>query len=47
MAVTEAEFCLLGPFAVRIGGAAVTVQKGKQRALLAILVIHLNAAADR
>jgi DNA-binding SARP family transcriptional activator len=39
MAVTEAEFCLLGPFAVRVGGAAVPVQKGKQRALLAALLL--------
>jgi DNA-binding SARP family transcriptional activator len=46
MAVTEAEFCLLGPFAVRIGGAAVTVQRGKQRALLAALLLNPGRAVS-
>src|SRR5690242_12144012 len=46
MAVTEAEFCLLGPFAVRIGGAAVPVQKGKQRALLAALLLNPGRAVS-
>src|SRR5205085_5846375 len=34
------EFCLLGPFMVRIGGVVVPVQKGKQRALLAALLLN-------
>ena len=33
------EFCLLGPLAVRNGGAAVHVPPGKQRALLAALLL--------
>lgn len=46
MAVTEAEFCLLGPFAVRIGGASVPVRKGKQRALLAALLLNPGRAVS-
>src|SRR5690349_13126537 len=46
MAVTEAEFCLLGPFTVRMGGAAVPVQKGKQRALLAALLLNPGRAVS-
>jgi DNA-binding SARP family transcriptional activator len=33
------EFCLLGPLVVRNGGAAVRVPPGKQRALLAALLL--------
>src|SRR5512142_2764267 len=46
MAVTEAEFCLLGPSVVRIGGAVVPVQKGKQRALLAALLLNPGRAVS-
>ena len=38
----EAEFCLLGPFLVRRGGAVVPVTAGKQRALLAALLLSAN-----
>jgi DNA-binding SARP family transcriptional activator/tetratricopeptide (TPR) repeat protein len=36
------EFCLLGPLAVRRGDTAVTVQAGKQRAVLAALLLNAN-----
>ena len=36
------EFCLLGPLAVRRGDAVVTVQAGKQRAVLAALLLKAN-----
>jgi DNA-binding SARP family transcriptional activator/Flp pilus assembly protein TadD len=38
--VTEFEFCLLGPLMVRCGGTAVTVPPGKQRAILAVLLLN-------
>ena len=34
------EFCLLGPLLVRSGGAAVPVQRGKQQAVLAALLLR-------
>jgi DNA-binding SARP family transcriptional activator len=34
------EFCLLGPLMVRCDGAAVPVQRGKQRAVLAVLLLN-------
>jgi DNA-binding SARP family transcriptional activator len=40
--VTGMEFCLLGPLAVRRGDAVVTVQAGKQRAVLAALLLNAN-----
>jgi DNA-binding SARP family transcriptional activator/tetratricopeptide (TPR) repeat protein len=40
--VTEMEFCLLGPLAVRRGDAVLTVQAGKQRAVLAALLLNAN-----
>jgi DNA-binding SARP family transcriptional activator len=36
----EMEFCLLGPLVVRCGGAAVPVAPGKQRAVLAVLLLN-------
>jgi DNA-binding SARP family transcriptional activator len=33
------DFCLLGPLLVRSGGAVVPVQRGKQRAVLAALLL--------
>ena len=36
------EFCLLGPLAVRSGGAAVPVPPGRQRAVLAALLLNAN-----
>jgi DNA-binding SARP family transcriptional activator/Tfp pilus assembly protein PilF len=36
------EFCLLGPLAVRVGGALIQVQPGKQRAVLAVLLLNAN-----
>ncbi len=36
------EFCLLGPLAVRRGDAVVTVPAGKQRAVLAALLLNAN-----
>jgi DNA-binding SARP family transcriptional activator/tetratricopeptide (TPR) repeat protein len=38
----DAEFCLLGPLQVRARGAALPVLPGKQRALLATLLLHGN-----
>jgi Transcriptional regulatory protein, C terminal len=38
----EAEFCLLGPLLVRRGGAVVPVTAGKQRVLLAALLLSAN-----
>jgi DNA-binding SARP family transcriptional activator len=38
----EAEFCLLGPLLVRRGGAVVPVAAGKQRVLLAALLLSAN-----
>jgi DNA-binding SARP family transcriptional activator len=34
------EFCLLGPLVVRSGGAALPVPRGRQRALLAVLLLN-------
>src|SRR5262252_2589041 len=39
MATTGMEFRLLGPFTVRCGGTMVAVPPGKQRALLAALLL--------
>jgi DNA-binding SARP family transcriptional activator/tetratricopeptide (TPR) repeat protein len=39
---TETEFCLLGPFMVCSGGVPVLVQRGKQRAVLAALLLEAN-----
>ncbi len=36
------EFCLLAPLAVRRGDTVVPVQAGKQRAVLATLLLHAN-----
>lgn len=38
--VTGMEFGLLGPLTVRVGGVPVRVPPGKQRALLAVLLLH-------
>jgi DNA-binding SARP family transcriptional activator/Tfp pilus assembly protein PilF len=40
--VTAMEFCLLGPLAVRRGDTVVPVQPGKQRAVLAALLLNAN-----
>src|SRR5216683_2746621 len=40
--VAEMEFCLLGPMVVRHGGVAVPVPPGKQRAMLAALLLDAN-----
>ena len=37
---TEMDFCLLGPLAVRCGGAMITVLPGKQRVVLATLLLN-------
>ena len=34
------EFCLLGPVVVRVGGAALPVPRGRQRAVLAVLLLN-------
>ena len=39
---TEMEFCLLGPLLVRRGGTVMPVSPGKQRALLAALLLDAN-----
>jgi DNA-binding SARP family transcriptional activator/tetratricopeptide (TPR) repeat protein len=39
---TETEFCLLGPFMVCSGGVLAPVQRGKQRAVLAALLLEGN-----
>jgi DNA-binding SARP family transcriptional activator len=36
------EFCLLGPLAVRCGGTALAVPRGRQRAVLAALLLRAN-----
>ena len=36
----QLEFCLLGPLEVRCGGAPVPVPRGKQRAVLAALLLN-------
>jgi DNA-binding SARP family transcriptional activator/Tfp pilus assembly protein PilF len=36
------EFCLLGPLVVRSGGAVVPLRRGKQRAVLAALLLEAN-----
>jgi DNA-binding SARP family transcriptional activator len=36
------EFCLLGPLTVRCGGTAVAVPRGRQRAVLAALLLRAN-----
>ena len=41
------EFRLLGPLEVRAGGAAVPVTGARQRALLALLLLHANEAVSR
>src|SRR5262245_51539856 len=41
------EFGLLGTFEVRVGGEAVTLGQPKQRALLALLVLHANRVVAR
>jgi YVTN family beta-propeller protein len=41
------EFKLLGPIEVRIGGAVVPVDGAKQRALLALLLLHANEVVSR
>ena len=38
----EAEFCLLGPLVVRRGGVVVPIPPGKQRVLLAALLLQAN-----
>ncbi|HET7015226.1 MAG TPA: BTAD domain-containing putative transcriptional regulator [Streptosporangiaceae bacterium] len=38
----EFEFCLLGPLTVRRGGAPVTVPRGAQRAILAMLLLNAD-----
>lgn len=38
------EFCLLGPLVVRRGGDVVPIQPGKQRILLAMLLLNANLA---
>jgi DNA-binding SARP family transcriptional activator/Flp pilus assembly protein TadD len=38
----EAEFCLLGPLLVRAGNVAMPALPGKQRVLLAALLLHAN-----
>ena len=40
------EFCLLGPLAVRRGDALVLVRPGKQRAVLAALLLNANRAVS-
>ena len=39
-AMAELEFCLLGPLLVRSGGVAVPVMQGRQRAVLAALLLN-------
>src|SRR5580658_6990034 len=34
------EFCLLGPLVVRCGGVALPVPRGRQRAVLAVLLLN-------
>jgi DNA-binding SARP family transcriptional activator/tetratricopeptide (TPR) repeat protein len=43
---TGLEFCLLGPLAVRSGGATVLVPRGKQRVLLASLLLSAGQAVS-
>src|SRR5580658_5685131 len=38
----DAEFCLLGPLLIRVRGAVLAALPGKQRALLATLLLHGN-----
>jgi DNA-binding SARP family transcriptional activator/tetratricopeptide (TPR) repeat protein len=42
-------FCLLGPLTVRVDGAAVRIPRGKQRVILAALLLHADqtVTADR
>lgn len=42
----EAEFSILGPVVVRAGGAVRPVRRGKQRALLAALLLNANHAVS-
>jgi DNA-binding SARP family transcriptional activator/Flp pilus assembly protein TadD len=37
---SKLEFCLLGPMVVRCGGVAVPVPRGRQRAMLAVLLLN-------
>ena len=37
---SKLEFCLLGPVVVRCGGVAVPVPRGRQRAVLALLLLN-------
>ena len=39
LAMAEMEFCVLGPLVVRAGAAPVRVPRGKQRAVLAALLM--------
>ncbi len=43
---TEAEFCLLGPLLVRCGQTVVRLPAGKQRILLAALLLNANQAVS-
>ena len=38
--MARTEFCLLGPLVVRCGGVPVPVRPGKQRAILALLLLN-------
>src|SRR4051812_45603920 len=38
----DLEFLLLGPLEVRSGGSALALRSPKQRALLALLLLHVN-----
>jgi DNA-binding SARP family transcriptional activator len=42
----DAKFCLLGPLLVQLGGNAVRVSPGKQRALLAALLLDANTVVS-
>jgi len=42
----ELEFCLLGPVAVRRGGVAVPVSRGRQRTVLALLLLNAGRAVS-
>ena len=40
------EFCILGPIVVRAAGAVRPVRRGKQRVLLAALLLNANQAVS-
>ncbi len=44
---TEAEFRLLGPFEVRVDEESIALRGGRERALLALLVVNANRAVAR